>query len=330
MRYSIGEIVDENNNSYGIGVHLDSTLLEGLTPDERKAMVKERIKELGGEVFTAYDNNGNAVDITIAKPSANFRNHNGKKRPVNKDLTTKFIGDEVKQEAVVLIDELIVTSKFQGTDPAKHKHGWLDNNGQNDWDVWTTYIQDKNNTVWETTLHIANTANGEKIIYDVVSTKKVGQSGNSDTSPRKNSLTLETQNVKGQMSLSSSEDIAPMPRAGEVYGSDIGIEAQVREDLDSENVPESGTVALPDDFAPMAEDGGDIEITTTKQKLEAIRENSRKELARNEQLRQESHDRFTQKIEAAQALQMSNPFGNRKFFKKPTVHRIFHLQPRSK
>ena len=51
IKYSIGEIVDENNNSYGIGVHLDSTLLDNLTPDERKVMVKERIKELGGKVF---------------------------------------------------------------------------------------------------------------------------------------------------------------------------------------------------------------------------------------------------------------------------------------
>ena len=66
---------------------------------------------------------------TIPKPSATFKNQNGKKRPVNKDLTTKYIGNEVKQEAVVLIDELIATSKFQGTDQAKHTHGWLDNNG---------------------------------------------------------------------------------------------------------------------------------------------------------------------------------------------------------
>ena len=201
-KYSIGEIIDDSNNSYGIGVHLDSTLLDNLTPDERKVMVKERIKELGGEVFTAYDNNGNAVAITIAKPSASFKNENGKRRLVNNDLTTKYIGNEVKQEAVVLIDELITTSKFQGTDPAKHTHGWLDNNGQNEWDVWTTYIQDKNNTIWEATLHIANTANGEKIIYDVVPTKKVGQSGNSDTSLLNNKVTQDGANVKGQFSLS--------------------------------------------------------------------------------------------------------------------------------
>ena len=206
-KYSISEIVDQNQKSYGVGVHLDSTLLDNLAPDERKAMVKERIKELGGEVFTAYDSNGKSVYITIAKPSASFKNQNGKRRPVNKDLTTKYIGNEVKQEAVVLIDELIATSKFQGTDPAKHTHGWLDNNGQNDWDVWTTYIQDKNNTIWEATLHIANTANGEKIIYDVDPTKKVGQSGNSDTSLLKDNITQSSDNVKYSLSDSDGKQL---------------------------------------------------------------------------------------------------------------------------
>ena len=204
-KYSISEIVGDDQKSYGVGVHLDSTLLDNLTPDERKVMVKERIKELGGETFTAYDNNGSAVDITIAKPGAAFKNQNGKRRPVNNDLTTKYIGNEVKQEAVVLIDELITTSKFQGTNQAKHAHGWLDNNGQNDWDVWTTYLQDKNGTIWEARLHIANAANGEKIIYDVDPTKKVGQSGNSDTSLLNKNLSQDSENVKYSLSESNGE-----------------------------------------------------------------------------------------------------------------------------
>ena len=327
--------MDSNGQSYGIGVHLDSTLLDGLTPDERAEMVKEYVKELGGKQFTAYDSNGKAVDITIAESSARFKNHNGKRVQVNKDLTTKRIGKGVKQEAIALIDELVVASKPAGSRGAKYAHGWLDNNGQNDWEYWKTYIQDKNGTIWEAILNIANAADGRKILYDISPIKKQGSPSTSGTIPAKIKIAQKGAGVKGQKSLSSNEDIAPLP--GEVYGKDVGLRtaaeddlAPVREDLDRGNVPESGTDALPDDFAPMAEDGEDIEITTTKQKLEAIRENSRQELARNEQLRQESHDRFTQKIEAAQALQMSNPFGNRKFFKKPTVHRIFHLQPPSK
>ena len=33
VQYSPGEITDDTGKSYGIGVHLDSTLLDNLTPD---------------------------------------------------------------------------------------------------------------------------------------------------------------------------------------------------------------------------------------------------------------------------------------------------------
>ena len=47
-------------------------------------------------------------------------------------------------------------------------------NGKNDWQYWTTYIQDKNNTVWEATLNVAESANGVKYLYDISPIKKVG------------------------------------------------------------------------------------------------------------------------------------------------------------
>ncbi len=171
--YSIGEIEGDDKKKYGVGVHLDSTLLENLTPKERTEMVKERIRELGGEVFTAYDQTGSAVDITIAKPEARFTNRNGKKIAVNKDLATKYIGNETKQEAVVLVDELIETAKFDKSKSPKYSHDWLDNNGKNNWDYWTTFIQDKNGIIWEATLNVANAASGEKILYDISPIKKV-------------------------------------------------------------------------------------------------------------------------------------------------------------
>ena len=166
-------------------------------------MVKERVKELGGEVFTAYDSNGNAVDISIAKQGARFKNHNGKRQVVNQDLTTKYIGNETKQEAVVLVDELIVTAKYDDSKPAVYPHGWLDNNGQNNWEYWTTYIQDKNNTIWKATLNVATTADGEKILYDISPIKKVGQSVKSDTIPTTDNVSQESSGVK-QFSLSDS------------------------------------------------------------------------------------------------------------------------------
>ncbi len=205
-RYSIKEIVGDDSKSYGVGVYLDSALLENLTSKERTQMVKERIKELGGEIFTAYDDAGNAVDISVAKPGARFKNRNGRMVPVNKDLTMKYIGNETKQEAVVLLDELIETASFDESRASLYSHGWLDNNGKNNWDYWATYIQDKNGTIWRATLNLANTVDGEKILYDINPIKKVGQSVKSDTSLPQTSVAQNIENVNRKFSLKEYTD----------------------------------------------------------------------------------------------------------------------------
>ena len=46
----------------------------------------------------------------------------------------------------------------------------------------------KNNSVWEATLHIADTQNGEKILYDIDPIKKVERSGKSDTTSTTDSI----------------------------------------------------------------------------------------------------------------------------------------------
>lgn len=234
VRYSINEIIDQNNKSYGIGVKLDSTLLDNLTPKERVIIVKEYVKELGGKIFSAYDNSGNAIDITIAKSKARFKNQNGKSKPVNKDLTSKYIKNEVKQEAIALIDELIITSKYDNSVTPLYSHEWLDNYGNNDWEYWTTYIQDKNNTIWEATLNIANASNGEKILYDIYPIKKAGQSVKSDTSTANNIIPNPTENVK-QKQLEIIEKVNPAPNTYNTWirkVEDIKTLAETLEDSD--------------------------------------------------------------------------------------------------
>ncbi len=71
-------------------------------------------------------------------------------------------------------------------------------NGKNDWQYWTTYIQDKNNTVWEATLNVTESANGVKYLYDINPIEKVGQSVKSDTS-----TTSVGQSVKSDTSTTS-------------------------------------------------------------------------------------------------------------------------------
>ena len=173
-QFSIREIKGEDGTDYGKGVYLDSTLLEGLTDAERTEMMRERVKELGGQTITTYDPNGKAVDIRIATPNEYFRNKNGRKISVTEDLARKNRKVKIKQESVVLADELIATSQYKRPRKAKYPHGWLDNNGKNDWQYWTTYIQDKNNTVWEATLNVAESANGVKYLYDINPIEKVG------------------------------------------------------------------------------------------------------------------------------------------------------------
>lgn len=174
IRYSIREIKGEDGTDYGKGVYLDSTLLEGLTDAERTEMMRERVKELGGQTITTYDPNGKAVDIRIATPNEYFRNKNGRKISVTEDLARKNRKVKIKQESVVLADELIATSQYNRPRKSKYPHGWLDNNDKNDWQYWTTYIQDKNNTVWKATLNVAESANGVKYLYDIDPIEKVG------------------------------------------------------------------------------------------------------------------------------------------------------------
>lgn len=206
ISYSVREIVGDSGKSYGIGVYLDSTLLTDLTEEERVEMVKEYVKELGGSVFTAYDNNHNAVDVHIVESNKKFRNKNGKRVPVYNHMLG-YLKGSIKQEAIALVDELIITSSYKESTPSTHSHGWVDNNGANDWESWITYLQDKENTVWEATLKIANSTNGEKILYEIYPIKMVEQSVKPDTST---TITVE-QSVKSDTS--TTDKIITHPKA---------------------------------------------------------------------------------------------------------------------
>lgn len=270
VKYSLSEIVAEDGTSYGIGVKLDSTLLDNLDPTDRISLIKEYVRELQGKVFTAFDEDGEPVDISIAEGNRRFRNSKGNRVATNKDLTTKYISKETKQEAIALIDELISTATYQGSEAARHPHDWLDNDGKNDWDMWTTYVQDKNNTIWEATLHIANTTNGEKILYDISLIKKaeqsgksdtslltLGQSGESDTIPDDNSIAPLTENVKMDAKYSLSEDIAPVDNTVDNVDIDpVGIKySDIVEQLEANQEKSDSLMAEYDKIANMLDNG---------------------------------------------------------------------------
>lgn len=203
VRYSVKEIVGDSGKNYGLGVYLDSNLLEGLTEDERVEMIKEYVKELGGKSFNALDSNGNIVDIVIADNKM-FRNSNGKKRPANRDLMYKNNRLPIKQEAITLVDEMVSVATYDSSKAPLYTHGWLDNNGKNDWEYYKVFVQEKNNSVWEATLNVTNSTNGEKILYDInpIKQKERGASINMETSSKKRiSQTSEEVNTESKNSL---------------------------------------------------------------------------------------------------------------------------------
>ena len=190
VQYSLREIVGIDGTNYGVGVYLDSQKLDGLSEEERVEKVREHIKKLGGHPFSAFDNDGNEVKIKVA-PKTKYMNEKGKWERANRHLTN-FVIEKEKQESLILIDEIISAATFKEQEPAKHNHGWLDNNGQNEWDVWTTYIQDKENTIWEAKLKVTNTTNGEKVLYDVHPIEKVGPGRTMPEKPTENKIPQDT------------------------------------------------------------------------------------------------------------------------------------------
>ena len=163
---SVREIVGKSGTNYGVGVYLDSNKLTNIPEAQRKSVVIGEFRKLGGKKIVAYDKNGVATEISIADSSRRYKNSKGKSIPVNNHITS-FLKDSVKQEALILADEVIATSRFEGTEDALHAHDWLDNDGKNQWDVWKVFLQEKNNSVWEATLKVANTTDGEKILYEL-------------------------------------------------------------------------------------------------------------------------------------------------------------------
>ncbi len=226
VQYQVAEIIGDSGTDHGKGVVLDSTLLDNLTETERIQMVKLYVESIGGQSFTAYDSNGDPVDVKVAEKREKFRNRHGKRIAVNKDLLNKYNKDQVKQESIVLIDELLNAASENPQTAAMHPHDWLDNNGLTPWDNWTVIVQDKSRAVWKATLQIANADTGEKILYDIHPIKKVEGPRSLGTSTTGNSKSQSAGSVNTQF-----EAISPVSDAYQLADkndTDTEFEAKVR------------------------------------------------------------------------------------------------------
>ena len=172
-------------------------------------------------------------------------------------------------------------------------------------------------------VHRSNSAN-RFYVHDVIAVKKeaapfmtgaqnLGKPGGATSTI---SIIKKILDVKWQASLSLADEVAPVARDVEVYGRDIGIDAPVREDMDSENVPDSDTDGM-EAFDAMLDE---IEIRDTRQRLDAIREHSQQELEANQQHRQEAKERYDRKIAKAQQQYDAKKNKESKYVQPHTVH----------
>lgn len=104
-------------------------------------------------------------------------------------------------------------------------------------------IQDKNNTVWEATLKIAYSANGEKILYDIDPIKMVEQAGKTATSTTKYSISNSDKNVNSDLSLNfvNGERFSLKIPETDTPNSDI---AELLDMLDNEEASEATKLKL--------------------------------------------------------------------------------------
>ena len=92
-------------------------------------------------IVTDVDSEYKYTKADKALSAVMFKNEKGRKVYVNQHLTN-YLDNPIKQEAIALVDELILTANYVTSEGARHKHGWLDNKGKNLWDIWTTYLQE--------------------------------------------------------------------------------------------------------------------------------------------------------------------------------------------
>ncbi len=214
-RYSITDIVgEESGKNYGIGVYLDSNALNELDDAGRRAEMRRFVvNELAGQSFTAYDGN-TPTEITFARADDKMLNKQGKKKKVLRELYNKNNYSEVKQESVMLADELIEASSYDNKRPSNYSHGWLDNYGQSDWEYRKVYVKEKNGAVWEATLNIANTADGRKVLYDIDKIEKVEGPIKSGPATTDNSISKNNAAVNSQYTQESENDASDTAENG--------------------------------------------------------------------------------------------------------------------
>ena len=217
--HSIKNIIGKKGN-YGIGVYLDTNIFDGYKPRRWNEILSDFVyNNLAGTDIVVYDESGNAETISFAKANERVQKDGAKHPHKVIDKLARTNGN-VQMLSVVHIGELLQTAKQENTN-TDNVHKWLDDGG---WEHRKTYVQDRNNNVYEATLNIANARDGRRILYSISNVKKVDEGAvSSAQTGGTRSLTVNSKNnipqtppgVKPQNSLKHSVIFGDSPAAAE-------------------------------------------------------------------------------------------------------------------
>lgn len=168
IKYKITDIVGQNQN-YGKGVYLDTDIFDNVKPREwNTELTKFVYNNLAGKDITVFAPDGSAEVISFAKANERVTKDGANNSHKVIDKLARAKGN-INSLGIVHIDELMQTAMTY-EENKEHSHQWLDENG---WERRRAYMQDKNGSIYETTLNIAKTRDGRNILYALSQTKKV-------------------------------------------------------------------------------------------------------------------------------------------------------------
>lgn len=167
-RFSIVDIVGKDRE-YKDCVFLDTDIFNEVKPRYWNFILNKFVYEnLAGHNIAVYDKDGKEERISFAKKNERVTKKGKKNSHKVIDKLARVEGN-VNSLAVVHIDELLQTAEYIG-ESKENEQQWLDHNG---WEYKKTYLATKLGGVYETTLNIARTKDGRKVLYALSNTKKV-------------------------------------------------------------------------------------------------------------------------------------------------------------
>ena len=169
-KFSIAEIRGEKED-YGKAVILDTNIFNGISPRNWGKVLGDFVyNHLAGTKAVMYDENGNPESIEFARKNDRVKKDGANNSHRVLDKLARHNGDNIKALATVQLSELLKVSGNE-TSTSEHSHQWMDENG---WTLRTAYVVDRDGSIYEATLNIAN-GRDRRILYAISNVRKIDE-----------------------------------------------------------------------------------------------------------------------------------------------------------